>query len=235
LAQIFGRFARPHGLLRFKISYERQKRWGKPRFACFDSRFCYLMQDQHMIFTSNTMLGGLSLAFQFMASIAADHGSAAGAAVPAYSSNEVEWSRHTGSNSIEARAVIADAQLTKICTAEVAFLRPRSAFEDHRTLTIFGTLDRARIPVLQYLDLAGEPGISRPPKAYDADARKAKCTGEGKFSFPGVPDGEYYVTIMVLPTGYVGKVTPIETIEVLMRHVAVADGETMRVDLSSEQ
>jgi hypothetical protein len=150
-----------------------------------------------------------------------------------YSSSEVSWSRGYGANIIDGIAAHTAGRITKTCAGEEVLLRPRSAFEDRRNKFIFGGLGWSRMPARDYLNLA-RPDASKmpaPPKAYDLDARRARCSIDGKFLFVGIPDGEYYAIVMVFPRKYLGKVTPFEEIEVLMRPVSIAGGTLKKLDL----
>lgn len=150
-------------------------------------------------------------------------------AVPAYSAAEVAWSRGAAAARIEGHAAGAG----KTCAGEKVWLRPRSKLEDHRNRVIFGNLEAGRIPILQFLDTArsDRPDMPVPPQSYDDDARKVVCAADGTFVFEGLPDGEYYVLVMILPAEFVGKLTPVETIELVMRRVSVASSATTEADL----
>lgn len=153
--------------------------------------------------------------------------------VPTYSADEVAWSRGTGPNAIEGSALLGSGETTLTCAGEKVFLRPRSALEDRRNKVVFGSEERARISVLRYMETAGSESPDMPalPKGYDDDARRAVCTADGSFSFAELPDGEYFASVMAFPREYLGTVTPIEKIEVLMRRISVKGGITVKVDL----
>jgi hypothetical protein len=155
---------------------------------------------------------------------------------PVYSFDEVAWSRTDGTGAVKVSANAMGPKL-KTCAGEVAWLRPRSAIEDYRTRAVFGNLSRARIPVTQYLGAESpeNPNMPAPPAAYNSDARKARCSSEGTFLFSGVPDGEYNAVVLIFPREYLGRVTPIEDIEVVLRHVMVVRGKTTRIDLLFDQ
>jgi hypothetical protein len=156
--------------------------------------------------------------------------------LPVYSVDEIAWSRSEGSNQIEGSGRQMRNGVAKTCAGEKIFLRPRSTVEDRRNLVIFGSDRRARITALRYMEVAGTENPDMPviPKTYDDDARRATCSPDGRFSFSGLPDGEYYASVMVFPEEYRGKVTPIETIDVLLQRVSVEGGRTTVLDLFSE-
>lgn len=159
------------------------------------------------------------------------------AALPSYSADEVAWSRAAGTNRIEGSAEIPGSPAVKTCAGENVWLRPRSVLEDHRIKVIFGNLERARIPVVQYLDRASyeNANMPLPPKAYDEDARKLPCSAGGKFTAENIPDGDYYAIVMVFPGEYLGKITPIETIDAAMRRVTVGGGQTVTLDILADR
>lgn len=154
---------------------------------------------------------------------------------PTYASSEVKWSRGHGPNIFDGVAAFRGRHVTKTCAGEEVYLRPRSVFEDYRNRVIFGNLDWAKISVEKYLaaGASGSPRLQTPPAAYDADARKARCSIDGKFLFAGIPDGEYYALVMIIPRAYLGKVTPMEDIEVVMRRITVIGGGIQSIDLFS--
>lgn len=157
------------------------------------------------------------------------------APLPVYSADEIAWSRGEGSNHIEGSGRQMKNRVVKTCAGEKIFLRPRSAVEDRRNLVVFGSDRRARIAALRYVEIAGTENPDMPviPRTYDDDARRATCSPDGRFSFSGLPDGEYYASVMVFPEEYRGKVTPIETIDVLLQRVSVEGGRTTVLDLFS--
>lgn len=157
------------------------------------------------------------------------------APVPVFSAEEIAWSKGYGPNMIDGIAALAGADDTATCAGEKVVLRPASALERHRNQIIFGSTDGARVPASHYMNPPGASAatIPTPPKAYDAAARNATCSIDGKFLFTGLPDGEYYAATMLFPRAYLGKVVPIEKIEVIMKRVSVAGGATVQVDLFS--
>lgn len=155
------------------------------------------------------------------------------ATIPVFSAEEVAWSKGYGPNIVDGIASASGEKDTATCAGEQVYLRPGSALERHRGKIIFGNSDGARISVDKYMNppAATAANMPTPPKDYDAVARKASCSIDGKFLFAGIPDGNYYVITMLLPRAYVGKVTPYEDIEVVMKRVTVAGGQTVKLDL----
>lgn len=155
------------------------------------------------------------------------------ATVPGFSAEEIAWSKGYGPNLIDGIAALSGSDDTATCAGEKVVLRPASAVERHRSQIIFGSTDGARIPVSRYMNPPGASAATMPPppKKYDAAARNATCSIDGKFLFTGLPDGEYYAATMLFPRAYLGKVVPIEKIEVIMKRIRVAGGATVKVDL----
>jgi hypothetical protein len=153
--------------------------------------------------------------------------------VPQFSVDEIAWSKGLGPNNIDGKAARDDDADTATCAGEDVVLRPSSALERHRNRIIFGNIEGARIPAQRYLNPPGATATTMPspPKDYDAAARKATCSIDGKFLFSGVPDGEYYALTMLFPRALLGKVVPIENVEVIMKRVRVTGGETAKLDL----
>jgi hypothetical protein len=176
------------------------------------------------------MFGGLAVC-QPAAVLAAD-----AAAVPIFSAEEVAWSKGYGPNIIDGIAALSGDKDTATCAGEEVYLRPGSALERHRNKIIFGNADGARISVDKFMNPVGANAATMPtpPKDYDAIARKGSCSIDGKFLFAGIPDGEYYAVTMLFPRAYLGKVVPMENIEVIMKRISVAGGQMVKVDLFSK-
>lgn len=152
---------------------------------------------------------------------------------PVYSAAEVAWSKPYGPNIIDGIGLLAASGEVKTCAGEDVYLRPRSALEDHRNNAIYGSLVWARISADKFMSAINPetPRMAVPPKAYEADARQARCSIDGKFLFTGLPDGEYYATVMIIPRESLGKPVSIADVEVVMRHITVAGGGIAKVDL----
>ncbi|WP_093509104.1 hypothetical protein [Sphingopyxis sp. YR583] len=152
---------------------------------------------------------------------------------PSYSAEEVAWSIGFGSNIIDGSGAAAGPSDSATCAGEEVVLRPDSLFERHRNRIIFGSLEGARIPVTRFLAVinADDPMLPVPPKDYEAVARRSHCAIDGKFLFTGVQDGEYYAVTMLFPRGNLGKASPIDDIEVVMKRLKVGGGQTSKLDL----
>lgn len=160
--------------------------------------------------------------------LAADPGPA-----PAFSAEEIAWSKGYGPGMIDGSGAFIDGKTAKTCAGEKVYLRPTSALEIHRNHILFGNAEGALIPVSQYLNPVGanETTMPAPPKDYDASARQANCSIDGRFLFTGIPDGDYHILTMIIPRALLGKVVEYDDIEVVMKRVTVAGGATVRVDL----
>lgn len=152
---------------------------------------------------------------------------------PTFSAEEIAWSKGYGPNNLDGIAALAGATDTATCAGEQVYLRPSSGLERHRNLITFGSMNGGRISAQRFMNPPGasETTMPAPPKEYDASARKATCSIDGKFLFTGIPDGEYYAITMLFPRALVGKIVPMENIEVIMKRVQVSGGKTVKVDL----
>jgi hypothetical protein len=105
---------------------------------------------------------------------------------------EVEWARKTGRNTVSGNASLKSGGTTYTCAGQSANLIPDTAYARARMTAIFGNANRgARAASL------GPVKFERDDPLYVSTLRTARCDASGSFSFPGVPDGVWYVTANV--------------------------------------
>ena len=105
---------------------------------------------------------------------------------------EVEWARKTGRNTVSGTASLKVAGTTHSCAGQSANLIPETAYARARMTAIFGNASRGtRAASL------GPVKFERDDPLYVSSLRTARCDAAGSFSFPGVPDGAWYVTTSV--------------------------------------
>lgn len=170
--------------------------------------------------------GSIALA----ASLLAMSSAVAAEPAPPFTVEDVAWAKGHGPGIVDGVAARRMGDVEKTCAGEEVYLRPRSPYEDYRNQQLFKSLDGALVPVLDYLNAAGENGPSS-PKEYEAASRRARCSIDGKFLFAGLAPGDYYAIVMIFPREFLGKVTPIERIEVAMRRISVVEGPIQTLDL----
>ncbi|SEP18677.1 hypothetical protein SAMN02990966_04342 [Rhodospirillales bacterium URHD0017] len=105
---------------------------------------------------------------------------------------EVEWARKTGRNTVSGNASLKSGGTTHTCAGQSANLIPDTAYARARMTAIFGNASRGtRAASL------GAVKFERDDPLYVSTLRPARCDASGSFSFPGVPDGVWYVTTSV--------------------------------------
>ncbi len=108
------------------------------------------------------------------------------------SPGEVEWARKSGRNTVSGNASLKSGGTTYTCAGQSANLIPDTAYARARMTAIFGNATRGtRAASL------GPVKFERDDPLYVQTLRTARCDTSGSFSFPGVPDGVWYVTTSV--------------------------------------
>src|ERR1044072_8716433 len=105
---------------------------------------------------------------------------------------EVEWARKSGRNTVSGNASLKSGGTTYPCAGQSANLIPDTAYARARMTAIFGNATRGT--------RAATPGpgkVGGEALVYVSTLRTARCDASGSFSFPGVPDGVWYVTANV--------------------------------------
>jgi hypothetical protein len=105
---------------------------------------------------------------------------------------EVEWARKTGRNTVGGNASLKSGGTTHTCAGQSANLIPDTAYARARMTAIFGNANRG-----QRAASLGPVKFERDDPLYVSTLRTARCDASGSFSFPGVPDGVWYVTTSV--------------------------------------
>ena len=105
---------------------------------------------------------------------------------------EVEWARKSGRNTVSGNASLKSGGTTYTCAGQSANLIPDTAYARARMTAIFGNSSRGT----RAANL-GPVKFERDDPLYVSTLRTARCDTSGSFSFPGVPDGVWYVTTSV--------------------------------------
>ena len=139
---------------------------------------------------------------------------------------EVAWAKEAGSNTITGNAVLrtvgGDA---KTCAGLEVNLVPMSSYAKARFDVMYGGLSRGILPAS-----INKQWSSTDPRYVEA-ARRTRCDSQGNFIFERIPDGQYYVTAMVVwgvPQQYHTSTEG----GVLMEKITVSGGETKRLILT---
>ena len=131
---------------------------------------------------------GLIMALAGCAELGLQQGALSSGIAPA----EVDWARKTGRNTVSGTASLKAGGTTHTCAGQSANLIPETAYARARMTAIFGNATRGtRAASL------GPVKFERDDPLYVSSLRTARCDAAGSFSFPGVPDGAWYVTTSV--------------------------------------
>src|SRR5262245_61130458 len=107
-------------------------------------------------------------------------------------SSEVEWSRKSGSNTVNGTASIKSGGELHPCAGQSANLIPDSPYARARMAAIFGSTEKGmRAASLQPVK------FERDDQIYVGSLRNTRCDASGSFSFQRVPDGIWFVTSSV--------------------------------------
>ncbi|HEX5008151.1 MAG TPA: hypothetical protein VFV70_13625 [Hyphomonadaceae bacterium] len=106
--------------------------------------------------------------------------------------SEVEWARRNGTNAVSGVALLKVGGTTHTCAGQLAYLIPDSAYARARMTAIFGSATRG----MRAASL-GAVKFERDDPLYVSTLRTTRCDASGRFSFPNVPDGVWYVTSSV--------------------------------------
>lgn len=137
--------------------------------------------------------------------------------------DEVAWSKAAGKNTISGFAVLRTVGgEARTCTGAQAYLTPDSAYARDRVQQLYGSLDHGFLGV-------GQRQFESTSPYYEDTMRKARCDGQGHFTFEQVPDGIWYVaTAIVWSTG--GAYVPPQG-GYMFRRIEVRGGQTLNVEL----
>jgi hypothetical protein len=160
-------------------------------------------------------------------------GAAEPAAPPPFESREVAWAAGTGANTVEGTAVQRSADGGRTCAGEQVSAMPRSALADYRMRSIFGSTLHGEIRMSDgpHSLKPSTAQLPEPPASYSAQARRVTCTSAGTFRMSGLPDGNYYFAVSMVPAGRVGQSVSLDDVRVVMKRVSVTGGVTRHLDM----
>lgn len=143
-----------------------------------------------------------------------------------FNPTEVAWFNAPGNNTIRGNAVLRTVGgEVRTCAGLDARLSPVSTYATERVRALYGNSQSGFN--------RGSAGFTATDPAYEEMQRHTRCDSEGRFTFSGLPDGEYYVIALVtwgVPMGY-GMTS--RQGGWLMQRVRVAGGETKDIVLTA--
>jgi hypothetical protein len=136
----------------------------------------------------------------------------------AFSADDFGWSTRAGQGGIDGRIAYQQGGQPYSCTGSIG-LTPVTPYTRARFQALYGSTERAALP----------PSVVRARNVEDAGAdyrgfvRSATCEA-GRFSFEGLPDGNWFI---IAPVSAAGGGDPM----VLMRRVETRGGRVISVTL----
>lgn len=135
-----------------------------------------------------------------------------------FSTEAFAWSAVPGQASIEGRVAYAGGGRQWRCAGSVG-LTPETPWTRQRFITLYGSAERAALPAA----VVRARTVAEASADYQAYVRSTSCDGQGRFIFPDLPDGSWYVIAPVTAEG----ADPV----VVMRRVTTRGGRATSVTL----
>ena len=143
-----------------------------------------------------------------------------------FRSDEVEFIKHRGANTVWGSAYLKDrGDGPRTCAGNKVLLVPVTPYSSERMIAHYGNT---------------RAGYTERNKSFENDdpfylayTRESVCDEKGRFLFKYVPDGDYFVTSLIVWSGYDPTWrTPITNGAALMRAVSVSGGKETNVTLT---
>jgi len=136
-----------------------------------------------------------------------------------FEARDFAWSTEHGSASIRAQVAFSREGQRFSCAGQQVVLMPETPYTRSRMATLYGSDQRAALPVTE---VRSRQGV-RPSSDLAPFIRKAGCDSQDRFSFEGLPAGGWYMIVAVQPTSGGGEQMA------LMLHVRTRAGVTRTV------
>ena len=114
----------------------------------------------------------------------------------AFRASDFAWSTAPGSAVVRGLVDYSQGGRRFVCTGQVV-LTPDAPYSRRRILQLYGSTERAALGV----DEVRSRQANRPSDDYSAYVRKAACDAGGRFSFSGLPTGDWFVIVVAQPPG----------------------------------
>lgn len=131
-----------------------------------------------------------------------------------YNPADFAWSQRPGSNGIRGRSPPGYS-----CAGLAVGLTPDAPYSRERIQKLYGSVVRADLPVSEVRARV----IANDQSDLARFARSTRCDTAGRFSFDGLPDGQYFM---------IAQVAGSQGLLALMRHVVLRGGDVEDVNLT---
>ena len=115
----------------------------------------------------------------------------------AFNAHDFAWSAEHGAAGIRAQVAFSLDGRRYSCVAQTVILTPDAPFSRSRMIALYGSADRAALPVTEVRSRQA----ARPSSDYSAFVRKSVCDAQNRFAFQGLPAGDWYAIVVVQPIG----------------------------------
>lgn len=113
-----------------------------------------------------------------------------------FNAADFSWSDQRGDAAIAGVVSYAEGGRAWRCAGSVG-LNPVTPYTRHRFNTLYGSIERAAVPASEVRARTVEPAHSDYPQY----VRSTTCDADGRFSFQGLPAGEWFVIAPVQASG----------------------------------
>ncbi len=138
---------------------------------------------------------------------------------PSFHARDFAWSSERGTSGIRGEVAYSPGGARYSCAGQPVILTPDAPFSRWRMQQLYGSADRAALPVSEVRSRQG----GKPSDDYSSYVRRASCDGAGRFTFQGLPAGGWFIIVVAQPGGGNGQAMA------LMRRVITHAGSVRSV------
>lgn len=113
----------------------------------------------------------------------------------AFNARDFAWSTVPGKASVNGQLTYRPNGRRHSCEAAGVLLTPETPWVRARMRILYGSNDRAILPATEVRSRTP----SEKSQDYSTFVRRARCDGNGRFSFSGLPDGNWYLITVARP------------------------------------
>ncbi len=114
---------------------------------------------------------------------------------PPFRAREFAWSAERGTSGIRGEVDFRPGQGRFSCSGQPVVLTPDAPFSRWRMVQLYGSPDRAALPISQVRSRQG----GRPSDDYSSFVRRTTCDAAGRFEFRGLPAGGWFIIVVAQP------------------------------------
>ena len=143
---------------------------------------------------------------------------------------EVAWFQHDGTNTIRGNALLRTVSgEVRTCAGLPANLTPVSTYARERMHLLYGDRDNGLLSASR-----GRVAFASTDPEYQRMSRHTRCDSQGNFTFSALPDGDYFVTALVVWGVPLNAFMTATQGGYLMQRVHVAGGGVKEIVLTAQ-